>query len=60
MLGDGVGQAQALTSGFRLAFLVGAGFSILAAVLAAVLISSKESREHALAAQRGEVAPVAA
>jgi EmrB/QacA subfamily drug resistance transporter len=60
VLGDGLGQAQALTSGFRLAFVVGAGFSILGAALAAVLISSKESREHAIAAQNGEVAPVAA
>ena len=60
VLGDGLSQGQALTSGFRLAFLVGAAFSILAAALAAVMISSKESREHALAAQNGEVAPVAA
>jgi EmrB/QacA subfamily drug resistance transporter len=60
VLGDGLSQGQALTSGFRLAFLIGAVFSILAAVLAAVMISSKESREHALAAQNGEVAPVAA
>jgi EmrB/QacA subfamily drug resistance transporter len=60
VLGDGLSQAQALTSGFRLAFVVGAVFSIVAALLAAVLISSKESREHAIAAQNGEVAPVAA
>jgi hypothetical protein len=59
-LGDGLNQAQALTSGFRLAFMVGAGFAILGAILGAVMISSKESREHAIAAQNGEVATVAA
>jgi EmrB/QacA subfamily drug resistance transporter len=50
----------ALTSGFRLAFLVGAGFALAAAILAQTLISSSESRQHALAAQRGEVEPLAA
>ena len=42
--------AVALTEGFQDAFLVGAGMAILAALLAAVLISSKDSREHAEAA----------
>jgi hypothetical protein len=39
-----------------------AGFAILGAVLTAVLISSKDSREHAEAARRGEVevVPIAA
>jgi EmrB/QacA subfamily drug resistance transporter len=60
VLGDGISQGQALTSGFRLAFLVGAAFAVLGAMLAAVMISSRESREHAIAAQNGEVAPVAA
>jgi EmrB/QacA subfamily drug resistance transporter len=50
---------NALTEGFQIAFLVGAGFAVLGAVLAATLISSRESREHAEAAQRGDVAPVA-
>jgi EmrB/QacA subfamily drug resistance transporter len=50
----------ALTAGFQTAFLVGAGFALLAAVLAAVMISSADSRAHAEAAQAGEVAPVAA
>ena len=36
--------AVALTEGFQDAFLVGAGMAILAALLAAVLISSKDSR----------------
>jgi EmrB/QacA subfamily drug resistance transporter len=50
----------ALTKGFDRAFLVGAGFAILGAVLAAVLISSRDSREHAEAAQRGEPAVASA
>jgi EmrB/QacA subfamily drug resistance transporter len=53
-------RAVALTEGFQRAFLVGAGFALLAAVLATVMISSSDSREHAEAAQRGEVEPVAA
>ena len=52
--------AIALTEGFQSAFLVGAGMALLGAVLAAVLISSKDSREHAEAARRGEAAPVPA
>ena len=50
--------AVALTEGFQDAFLVGAGMAVLAAILAATMISSRDSREHAQAAQRGE--PVAA
>ena len=38
---------QALTDGFRHAFLVGAGFALLGAVLAAVLIRGADSRAHA-------------
>ena len=52
--------AVALTEGFQDAFLVGAGFALLAAVLAAVMISSRDSREHAAAAQRGEAQPATA
>ena len=37
----------ALTKGFDRAFLVGAGFAIVGAILATVLISSRDSREHA-------------
>lgn len=53
--------AVALTKGFDRAFLVGAGFALAGAILAAVLISSGDSREHALAAQGEgtEVAPAA-
>jgi EmrB/QacA subfamily drug resistance transporter len=50
----------ALTAGFQTAFLVGAALTLLAAILAAVMISSADSRAHAEAAQAGEVAPVAA
>jgi EmrB/QacA subfamily drug resistance transporter len=50
----------ALNEGFQDAFLVCAGFGILGAILATVLISSRDSREHAAAAQRGEVEPVPA
>jgi EmrB/QacA subfamily drug resistance transporter len=51
--------AVALTEGFQDAFIVGAGMALLGALLAATLISSKDSREHAEAAQRGEAAPAA-
>jgi len=52
----------ALTKGFDRAFLVGAGFALAGAILAAVLISSRESRAHARAARDGKpsVAQVAA
>ena len=51
--------AVALTEGFQDAFIVGAGMALLGALLAATLISSKDSRENAEAAQRGEAAPAA-
>jgi EmrB/QacA subfamily drug resistance transporter len=50
---------NALTEGFQVAFIVGAGFALLGALLAATLISSRASREHAEAAQRGDAAPAA-
>jgi EmrB/QacA subfamily drug resistance transporter len=46
----------ALTKGFDRAFLVGAGFAIVGAILAAVLISSRDSHEHSEAARNGEAA----
>ncbi|HEU4656762.1 MAG TPA: MFS transporter [Capillimicrobium sp.] len=53
--------AVALTEGFQDAFLVGAGFAILGAIIAATVISSADSRAHAEAARRGEeTAPVVA
>jgi EmrB/QacA subfamily drug resistance transporter len=51
---------NALTEGFQIAFIVGAGFAVLGAILAATLISSRDSREHAEAARRGDAAPAAA
>jgi EmrB/QacA subfamily drug resistance transporter len=50
----------ALTEGFQSAFLVGAGLAIVGAIMATVLVSSRASREHAEAAQRGELDPVPA
>jgi EmrB/QacA subfamily drug resistance transporter len=56
----GASQAVALTDGFQAAFTVGAGFAIAGAVLALVLVSGRASRDHAEAAQRGEVDPAPA
>jgi EmrB/QacA subfamily drug resistance transporter len=50
----------ALTKGFDRAFLVGAGFAIAGAILAAILISSRDSRDQAAAAQPSDAAPAAA
>jgi EmrB/QacA subfamily drug resistance transporter len=41
----------ALTKGFERAFLVGAGFALAGALLAFVLISGRDSREHSLSAR---------
>jgi EmrB/QacA subfamily drug resistance transporter len=49
-------SAVALTKGFDRAFLVGAGFAGVGAILAAILISSRDSREHARAARSGNAA----
>jgi EmrB/QacA subfamily drug resistance transporter len=57
-LAGGASQAVALTEGFQRAFTVGAGIAILGSIVGAVLISSKASRAHSEAAQRGEVEPV--
>jgi EmrB/QacA subfamily drug resistance transporter len=48
----------ALNDGFRIAFLVGAGFALTGALLASVLIDGRDSRAAAEAAARGE-APAA-
>jgi EmrB/QacA subfamily drug resistance transporter len=42
--------AIALTKGFDRAFLIGAGFAVIGAILTMLLISSKDSRDHAKAA----------
>jgi EmrB/QacA subfamily drug resistance transporter len=48
-------SSVALTKGFDRAFLVGAGFAIIGAILATFLISSRDSREQAKAARGGEL-----
>ena len=47
----GASHASALTEGFQSAFAVGAGFALLGALLAFLLIRTSDSREHARAAQ---------
>jgi EmrB/QacA subfamily drug resistance transporter len=56
----GADRATALTDGFVDAFMVGAGFAVAGAILAALLISGRDSTEHAEAARRGDAEPVAA
>ena len=51
--------ALALTKGFDRAFLFGAAFALVGAVLAAVMISSRDSRQHVEAAKAGEPEAVA-
>jgi EmrB/QacA subfamily drug resistance transporter len=51
--------AVALTKGFQVAFTVGGGFALAGALLAGLLISSRDSREHSEAARGGELAPAA-
>jgi EmrB/QacA subfamily drug resistance transporter len=46
--------AVALTKGFDRAFLIGAGFAVLGAILTLLLISSKDSRDHAKSASSVE------
>jgi EmrB/QacA subfamily drug resistance transporter len=54
---EGVHNASvALTKGYDRAFLVGCGFAVAGAILAAVLISSRDSREHAIAASGHQAA----
>jgi EmrB/QacA subfamily drug resistance transporter len=56
---SGTAMPSALTEGFQAAFAVGAGFAIAGAILAMILVSGRASREHAEAAQRGELEPAA-
>jgi hypothetical protein len=53
-----VHASVALTMGFDRAFLVGAGFALLGAILAAVLVSSRDSRDHSDSARSGDAAGV--
>jgi MFS family permease len=43
---DGIGQAVALNEGFQTAFLVGAGFALLGAIVATLTISSSDCRQQ--------------
>jgi len=56
--GVAVHASVALTKGFDRAFLVGAGFALLGVILAAVLISSRDSRHHSDGARSGDAAAV--
>ncbi len=51
--------AVALTKGFDRAFLIGAGFALIGALLAMVMISSRDSRAHVEAASAEPAAAVA-
>ncbi|MHB8692723.1 MAG: MFS transporter [Solirubrobacteraceae bacterium] len=51
---------EALTAGYSRAFLVGSGITVLAALVSAVTVSSKDSREASAAARRGEAVPAPA
>jgi EmrB/QacA subfamily drug resistance transporter len=60
-LHSGVRDAHvALTRGFDRAFLIGAAFALAGAILAALLVSSRDSREHTRLAAEGEEVPAAA
>jgi MFS family permease len=56
-IASGTAMPSALTEGFQAAFAVGAGFAIAGARLAKIHVSGRASREHAEAAQRGELEP---
>jgi EmrB/QacA subfamily drug resistance transporter len=53
----GASPLHALTEGFQTAFLVGTGFALAGAFFAAVLISSRDSREQVEAAKAGDPQP---
>ena len=59
-LESGTAQKAALTPGLLRRLHGRRRFAVAGAILAAVLISSRDSREHAEAAQRGELEAVAA
>lgn len=57
LLHTGAAHASiALTKGFDRAFLVGAGFALLGAILAALLIASRDSRDHSEGARSSDAA----
>ena len=58
--GRAAGTRHALVAGYSRAFLISCGFSVLAALLSAIFVSGKDSREQAEAARRGETPVVVA
>jgi EmrB/QacA subfamily drug resistance transporter len=58
--GRAAGTHHALVAGYSRAFLIGCGFAVLAALLSAVVVSGKDSREQAEAARGGDAAIIAA
>jgi predicted MFS family arabinose efflux permease len=58
--GRAAGTHHALVAGYSRAFLIGCGFAVLAALLSAVVVSGKDSREQAVAARGGQTATAAA
>jgi EmrB/QacA subfamily drug resistance transporter len=60
LLKTGTQPIVALNEGFQDAFLIGACFAVAGAILTQLLISSRDSREHAVAAQSAGAEPVAA
>jgi EmrB/QacA subfamily drug resistance transporter len=58
--GRAAGTHHALVAGYSRAFMIGCGFAVLAALLSAVVVSGKDSREQAVAARRGQTATAAA
>jgi predicted MFS family arabinose efflux permease len=56
LLHAGVHASVALTKGYERAFLVGSGFALAGAVLAALLISSRDSRSHVEAVRQEDSA----
>jgi EmrB/QacA subfamily drug resistance transporter len=50
-------QAVAVNEGFQAGFLGGAGLALLGSLLSVVLLSTRESRDHAVAARNGGLEP---
>jgi hypothetical protein len=50
-------QAVALTEGYQAGFLGGAALALLGVLLSVLLLSGRDSREHAEAAREGEGGP---
>jgi EmrB/QacA subfamily drug resistance transporter len=60
LLDDGVSQASALTSGYHLAYLIGAGLAAIAVAVAVFVLRSEPAPGAAVAEQEREQGPAAA